>query len=443
MILVGNQRGGGRDLAAHLLSSDNDHVTVHEVRGFASDNVHGAFQEAYATSKGTRCKQFLFSLSFNPPPRENVSTETFEDAIARAEEKLGLTNQPRVIVFHEKEGRRHAHAVWSRIDIEDMKAVQMSFSHRKLQDLSRELYLEHGWRMPDGLADKSRSDPRNFTLDEWQQAKRQDQDPRTIKTALQDAWAVSDNKAALVHALKERGFHLARGDRRGYVAVDHNGEAYALARWAGVKTKDVRARLGEPDALPSLDDAKAQFAKDMRPALHRWERELQERIDAQHTRYETHKRGLIERQTAERQALFDGIEERRIRDTQARQERFRTGLAGFWDKLRGEHRRLREENEKDAYDSLLRDRRQKDDLVFSQLKERRALADRHKQDMERLHDQRRGLADDRARFDRAVPEARAPDPPDDAARKRAFLENRRESANPADRHPARDMEPER
>lgn len=434
MILIGNQRGGGRDLATHLLSGENDHVTVHEVRGFASDDVQGAFQEAYALSKGTRCKQFLFSLSFNPPPRENVSTETFEDAIARAEAKLGLEGQPRVIVFHEKEGRRHAHAVWSRIDIEEMKAVQLSYSHLKLQDLSRELYLEHGWKMPEGIADRSRSDPRNFTLDEWQQAKRQGRDPREIKTALQDAWAISDNRAALVHALKERGYSLARGDRRGYLAIDHKGEVYALPKWAGVKTKDVRARLGEADTLPSLDEAKATFAKDMQPTLTRWERELQERIDGQQARYETHKRGLIERQTAERQALFDGIEDRRIRETQARQERFRTGLAGFWDKLRGEHRRLREENEKEAYDTLLRDRLQKDELIFNQLEQRRALQDRHKQELERLQEQQRGLAEDRARFERT-----AQGPPDDA--KRAFLESRKKSGHEPERPHA--PEPER
>ena len=438
MILVGNQRGGARNLAAHLLSPDNENVEIHEVRGFATDDVHGAFQEAHAMSLGTRCKQFLFSLSFNPPPQERVQTETFEDAIARAEDKLGLTDQPRVVIFHEKEGRRHAHVVWSRIDTEEMKAVQLSFTHRKLQDLSRELYLEHGWRMPDGLADKSRSDPRNFTLDEWQQAKRQGQDPRTIKAALQDAWAVSDNKAALVYALKERGLFLARGDRRGYLAVDKDGEVYALPKWAGVKTKDVRARLGEADALPTIEEAKAQFAQEMQPALTRWERQLQERIDAHHARTESQTCELLERQTAERKALFDGIEERRIRETQARQERFRTGLGGLWDRLRGEHRRLREENEKDAYDALLRDRRKKDELIFNQLEQRRELQERHKQEVARLQEQQRTLADDRARFEQA-----AQPPPKISDRKRAFLESRRESAQAPERVRAHSHEPER
>jgi hypothetical protein len=438
MILVGNQRGGARNLAAHLLSPENENVEVHEVRGFASDDVQGAFQEAHALSKGTRCQQFLFSLSFNPPPRERVHTDVFEDAITRAEEKLGLTDQPRVIIFHEKEGRRHAHVVWSRIDTEEMKAVQLSFTHRKLQELSRELYLEHGWRMPEGLADRSRSDPRNFTLEEWQQAKRQGHDPRTVKTALQDAWAVSDNKAALVHALKERGFTLARGDRRGTLAVDHKGEAYALPKWAGVKTKDVRARLGEADTLPTIEEAKAQIAQEMQPALTRWQTEIQKRIDAHHARTEANKRDLLERQNAERQKLFDGIEERRIKETQARQERFRTGLAGLWDRLRGEHRRLREENEKEAYDALLRDRREKDELIFSQLEARRDLQERHKQGVARLHEQQRELANDRARYEQAVQP-----PPDDSDRKRAFLESRRDAAQTPERTRAHSIEPER
>lgn len=39
MILVGNQRGGARDLARHLLKDDNERVTVHDVRGFASNDL--------------------------------------------------------------------------------------------------------------------------------------------------------------------------------------------------------------------------------------------------------------------------------------------------------------------------------------------------------------------------------------------------------------------
>jgi hypothetical protein len=61
MILKGSQRGGARQLAAHLLNvKDNDHVALQELRGFLSDDLQGAFDETHAIAKGTRCKQFCF-----------------------------------------------------------------------------------------------------------------------------------------------------------------------------------------------------------------------------------------------------------------------------------------------------------------------------------------------------------------------------------------------
>ena len=48
MILKGNQRAGGGQLAAHLLNhKDNDHIDVHDLRGFISDDLTGALKEAY------------------------------------------------------------------------------------------------------------------------------------------------------------------------------------------------------------------------------------------------------------------------------------------------------------------------------------------------------------------------------------------------------------
>ena len=116
MILKASQRGGGQDLAAHLMKmEDNEHVDLHELRGFATDTLKGALKEAEAVSRGTQCRQYLFSLSLSPPEQASVAPDVFERAIDRIEERLGLEGQPRAIVFHEKDGRRHAHCVWSRI----------------------------------------------------------------------------------------------------------------------------------------------------------------------------------------------------------------------------------------------------------------------------------------------------------------------------------------
>ncbi len=180
MILKGNQRGGGRQMAAHLLNGEqNEHVTVHQVRGFLASTVSGALEEAYALAKGTQCRKYIYALSLNPPPGENVSVEDFEKALKTIEEKLGLTDQPRVVVFHEKEGRRHAHCVWSRINVSEMKAVNIYKDWPKLQAISRQLYIEHGWTMPKGLINPDHRNPLTFTREEWQRRERTAAPPRS------------------------------------------------------------------------------------------------------------------------------------------------------------------------------------------------------------------------------------------------------------------------
>jgi hypothetical protein len=83
---------------------DNDHLSLVELRGFVSDSLHGALNEAHGISKATQCSQFMFSLSLNPPQDHIANEEDFIEAADRAEKTLGLSDQPRAIVIHEKEG---------------------------------------------------------------------------------------------------------------------------------------------------------------------------------------------------------------------------------------------------------------------------------------------------------------------------------------------------
>jgi hypothetical protein len=68
VILKGSERGDAPQLARYLLAMrDNEHVELHDVRGFVSDDLQEAFSEADAIARGTRCKNYLFSMSLNPP----------------------------------------------------------------------------------------------------------------------------------------------------------------------------------------------------------------------------------------------------------------------------------------------------------------------------------------------------------------------------------------
>ncbi|MCU7859921.1 MAG: relaxase [Candidatus Thiodiazotropha sp. (ex Lucinoma kastoroae)] len=261
-----------------------------------------------------------------------------------------------------------------------MKAIPLSYTRYKLRDLSRELYIEHGWQMPPGYMDSSERDPRNFTLAQWQQAKRIGKDPREIKAVMQDCWAISDTQRAFQQALKERGFILAKGDRRGFVALDHRCEVFSVSKWVGIKAKDVCARLTDKEGLPSVDQAKAQIAKDMAAHLKELQKQQETAISARLSEIEQKRIRMVQSHKSKRQALRKTQQTRWLAETRLRQERFNRGLRGLLDHVTGQYRRIREQNERETLLAQERDRREKDRLIFGQLDQRRALQAR----MERL-----------------------------------------------------------
>ena len=374
MILKGSQRSGASALAEHLMNiQDNDHIEVLEVSGFMADDLHGALQEAYAISKATQCHQYLFSLSLNPPQDHIATDEEFFDAAQRAGEKLGLSDQPRAIVVHEKEGRRHAHVVWSRIDGEELKAINLPFFKSKLQDVSRDLYLDYGWVSPEGLRSHSGKNPLNFTLEEWQQAKRLDLDPREIKQVFRDAWERSDNLKSLGNALEERGYFLAKGDRRGFVALDVHGNIYALGKWTGVKAKELRGKLGPPDDLRSVDETRLDLKFRVTEQLKSYIAETKQKHVRDAKPLMDRKHLLKEQHREERRKLKEGQEKRWLKEVKARSARLNKGLRGLFDRLSGKAKATLKLNEAEAYQALQRDRVQKDDLIAAQMKERKEL----------------------------------------------------------------------
>ena len=374
MILKASQRGGALALARHLQRTDeNDHVEVHELRGFASETLAGALNEVAAISKGTRCLQYLFSVSLNPPESETVPVKVFEEAVRGIEEQLGLQGQPRAVVFHEKEGRRHAHAVWSRIDAQEMKAINLSHFKRKLQAISKQIYLEHGWTLPDGFREKGKGNPLNFSREEWQQAKRIKQDPRTIKAQFQDAWATSDDHQSFAAALEERGYFLAKGDRRGFVAVDVFGEVYSVSKWTGQKSNALNDRLGDPSEHPSVDDLKTTLREKVTQKVQTFVDEVQRQTEKRTAALALKKTQLRERQRSERAAQQKAQQERQNAEAKMRAGRFRRGLRGIWDWLSGKSKETKRQNECEAKLAKQRDRDERDALIQKQLQQRRRI----------------------------------------------------------------------
>ena len=146
--------------------------------------------------------------------RIQVSIAEFEKVIGEIERRMGLSGQPRAVVFHEKKGRRHAHCVWSRIDVDKMLAINLSHYKLRLRDISRELYLEHSWDMPAGLIDARDRDPLNYSGAEASQAKRVKRDPVELKKLFKSCWSASDSVAKLAKYYGVHPWTLTRSIKR-------------------------------------------------------------------------------------------------------------------------------------------------------------------------------------------------------------------------------------
>ena len=263
MILKGSARKGALDLALHLSNSvDNETVTFAEINGAVASDIYSAFHEWELIGMHSRADKPFYSLSVNPDPQQrDLTTTEWRQAVDHVERELGFAGQPRAIVFHEKQGedgnvRKHAHVVWSRIktDTEKLRAIAVSHDYYKLkrcaQELSKRFGLELRYQRGKGDAfDHALSHGRN-------------RDPETAaarRERITKLWQTHPDPTAFMTALTEHGYVPARGNRRAFVIVDQDSEVHSLARQiTGTRVKDIKARLGNADGLPSVEDAKTQ-----------------------------------------------------------------------------------------------------------------------------------------------------------------------------------------
>jgi hypothetical protein len=381
MILKASRRSGAKQLADHLLNAEqNEHVEVQEVRGFMSDDLGQAFNEVHAHAQANqRIKKFLFSMSINPPKGQTASKQDMVDAANEAEERLGLQNQPRVIVFHEKEGRRHAHAVWSRVD-ENIKAIKLDYFKNTLTDLSRDLYLKHGWDLPKGLQNRKERDRTNYSLSEHQAAKRHNLNPKEVKAEIQACWHETSDTESFIEAIEQSGFTLAKGDKRSFVLVDGYGEVRSLSRTLSIKVRYVKERLGDQASLPSVEEANARleniqaqpFTKSITSRLDALERNHSKQLAP----LKAELTGLSKEHKEERKDLNSFHDKRQDEERAERQVHYQNGLKGLWQFVTGRYHALKVEHQAEYEASLKRDAHEKEALVDKQLHQRETLQDK-------------------------------------------------------------------
>jgi hypothetical protein len=281
-----------------------------------------------------------------------------------------------------------------------MTAKHLPFFKTKLNNLSKQIYLENGWAMPKGFENPKLRDPTSFTLKEWQQAKRVGLDPRELKSAVQDCWKRSDGATAFANALEERGLYLARGDRRGHVVLTLDGEAFALSRLIDGKSKEVTAKLGDPNQLRSVDETKALIGEKIAPRLSSYIAEAKRMaINAMKPLKDQRQKLTDAHQTARKE--FDAkIKECWETEQRERSNRTRKGWAGVWDFMTGRYFKVRKQNELEVQFAKERDNTERHGLITAQLNERQELQANIKTARRREAEQVLALYRDAAKFRR-------------------------------------------
>lgn len=250
MIIKGKSRGRSTQLARHLLNAgENEDIRLYECRGTVAQHPEGALAEMEAQGKLGRSKHPLYHASISPDPGQPMTDKQFAVAVDLLEAKLGFAGQPRIIIFHRKLGREHAHVVWSRID-RSGKAISDSWNYARHEEAARELERRFGHAQVEGAHVRASDSPRpQRTPKEYdlRQAARSGIDPKMIRDELAATWVANATGAAFKQAIEAAGYRLVRGDRRGYVVLDRRGEAHSLARCLGIRSRELLPKL---DSVP-------------------------------------------------------------------------------------------------------------------------------------------------------------------------------------------------
>lgn len=253
-------------MAVHLMRVDtNEVMEVIEIRGTVASDLRGALREMSAVAAGTRCKRNLYHASVNVRIEERLELEQWIFSVDRLEKRLQLLGQPRAIVMHKKHDREHLHIVWSRIDALKMCAIPDSHNYRAHEEVSRELERTFGHQYTqgahverDGIARPKRT---HSHAEQQQRDRTKGSEIAAVVSEVTSLWRSTDNGRSFQAALQEKGYVLARGDRRDFVIVDRQGGVHSLARRIeGIRVAELRARLQDLDvqALPSAKEARLQ-----------------------------------------------------------------------------------------------------------------------------------------------------------------------------------------
>ncbi|WBU27749.1 hypothetical protein OOZ54_13855 [Rhodopseudomonas palustris] len=254
-MIAGATRGsGGPTLARHLLKQkDGQVVEVMPARGLAAEHLRDQLRELVASSAHGRTDRPVHHVHIDPPPDCADPNAVIAAFIEHYEREFGLETEQRCGVYHVKNGRKHAHVVWSLVR-EDGSVISLAHDHARREKVSRITEFECGLDFVKGKHNRSaanalRAEGRADVADAMEAAgllngkrpvahstpRQRAQAERTavpldeIRTQALAAWQSSSDARSFAVALHAFGSSVASGEKR-LVLIDRAGGTHSLNR---------------------------------------------------------------------------------------------------------------------------------------------------------------------------------------------------------------------
>jgi hypothetical protein len=375
MIVKGRARSGGAQLAAYLLREDGkERATLIQIFD-GSHDLHKALVQWELIGEATRGTKPIYHAQISPEARYPMTPEKWIRAAELLAEDLGMADHPRALVVHEGGDNPHAHVVFQRTDADSMRMWPTNKNYEKHEAASKRMEDEFGHEnVPGKHRKRDRQKQPEFPRaksdqPDHQQAERTELTVDERKEQVTALRAASDSAPAFKHALAEAGYILAKGDKRGLVIVDAQGEVYSLSRQVtDLKAKEFKAFMDgiDPKTLPSVSDAKqmveeAKAKQTERPPVEKpataaepekkgveaskfWTPETPSKVEQpapapRDERLEALERSIAERYQQELKKTLD-LHALQLRQTEFEMDRRRADKLKDFDALRAEERQL-------------------------------------------------------------------------------------------------------
>lgn len=130
-----------------------------------------------------------------------------------------------------------------------------------------------------------------------------------------------------------------------------------------MKTKEVRARLGDGETLSSVEDTRKTIGERMTPALRRHIEESRQQFRDRSDKLGQYKREMTRLHRSARQKLEERQKTEFEQETRERAQRLPKGLRGLWHRLMGQYQKIRALNEMEAQAARLNQAEERQKLI--------------------------------------------------------------------------------